>query len=308
MKMRKGLLMTALITGTLMSSAVAFAEELQEYTLDQMVVTATRYEKRDVEIAADTQVINSTKIENSGATNVQQVLQAIPGIVYQSKGPGGASLGSMTSKVSMRGVETGTLVLLNGTPINYRGLYNLEDIILKEFADYPSADVIIFHLDSNSNERKLTKYSKTRRWKKYEPRPWGAVRIAFRLRAVQKANLWFSPLFGGGCVFPNGEDSMWIDSAFDANLKFYVSNKTIGYVDMSESSWFSGFDYKYFYAKGAFYQASYPRMVKIWMLYFAFRTRKMTMLTFKERLQWLEYGRLGYNSMKSYEEFKYEMK
>ena len=185
---------------------------------------------------------------------------------------------------------------------------NLEDIILKEFADYPSADVIIFHLESNSNERKLAKYSKTRRWKKYEPRPWGAVRIAFRLRAVQKANLWFSPLFGGGCVFPNGEDSMWIDSAFDANLKFYVSNKTIGYVDMSESSWFSGFDYKYFYAKGAFYQASYPRMIKIWMLYFAFRTRKMTMLTFKERLQWLEYGRHGYNSMKSYEEFKYEMK
>lgn len=185
---------------------------------------------------------------------------------------------------------------------------NLEDIILKEFADYPSADVIIFHLESNSNERKLAKYSKTRRWKKYEPRPWGAVRIAFRLNAVQKANLWFSPLFGGGCVFPNGEDSMWIDSAFDANLKFYVSNKTIGYVDMSESSWFSGFDYKYFYAKGAFYQASYPRMIKIWMLYFAFRTRKMTMLTFKERLQWLEYGRHGYNSMKSYEEFKYEMK
>lgn len=35
MKMKKGLLMTALITGTLMSSAAAFAEELQEYTLDQ---------------------------------------------------------------------------------------------------------------------------------------------------------------------------------------------------------------------------------------------------------------------------------
>ena len=34
MKMKKGLLMTALITGTLMSSATAFAEELQEYTLD----------------------------------------------------------------------------------------------------------------------------------------------------------------------------------------------------------------------------------------------------------------------------------
>lgn len=39
----KGMLMTALITGTVLcSSAAAFAEELQEYTLDQMVVTATR--------------------------------------------------------------------------------------------------------------------------------------------------------------------------------------------------------------------------------------------------------------------------
>ena len=38
----KGMLMTALITGTVLcSSAAAFAEELQEYTLDQMVVTAT---------------------------------------------------------------------------------------------------------------------------------------------------------------------------------------------------------------------------------------------------------------------------
>ena len=59
MKMKKGLLMTALITGTLMSSAAAFAEELQEYTLDQMVVTATRYEKRDVEVAASTEVFDA---------------------------------------------------------------------------------------------------------------------------------------------------------------------------------------------------------------------------------------------------------
>lgn len=62
MKMTKGLLMTALITGTLMSSTAAFAEELQEYTLDQMVVTATRYEKRDVEVAASTQVLDTKNL------------------------------------------------------------------------------------------------------------------------------------------------------------------------------------------------------------------------------------------------------
>ena len=51
MKMTKGLLMTALITGSVMwGGANVFAEELQEYTLDQMVVTATRTEKKDLDI------------------------------------------------------------------------------------------------------------------------------------------------------------------------------------------------------------------------------------------------------------------
>ena len=104
------------------------AEKLNTFTMDEYVVTASRYAKADLDIAADTDVITSERIEAIGATNVQQVLQTVPGLVYQSKGPGGASLGSMTSKISMRGVEKGTLVLLNGTPINYRGLYNLENI------------------------------------------------------------------------------------------------------------------------------------------------------------------------------------
>lgn len=122
--------MTALITGSVMfgSGAAFAAESVGEFELDTIIVTATRTEKHDLDIAAETQVITRQKIENIGATNVQQLLQTVPGLVYQSKGPGGASLGSMTSKVSMRGVESGTLVLINGTPINYRGLYNLEDI------------------------------------------------------------------------------------------------------------------------------------------------------------------------------------
>ena len=129
-KVTKSLLMTALITGSVLwGGTAAFAEEnVGEFTLDTMIVTASRYEKKDVDIAAETHVLTKQKIENIGAANLQQLLQTVPGLVYQSKGPGGASLGSMTSKISMRGVESGTLVLVNGTPINYRGLYNLEDI------------------------------------------------------------------------------------------------------------------------------------------------------------------------------------
>ena len=65
--MKKGLLMTALITGTLMcASTGAFAEELQEYTLDQMVVTATRTEKKIIDVPASVEVITAKDIEKSG--------------------------------------------------------------------------------------------------------------------------------------------------------------------------------------------------------------------------------------------------
>lgn len=63
MKMKKGLLMTALLTGTLMSSAAAFAEELQEYTLDPMVITAQRMEKKDLDTPAAVDVIPREQIE-----------------------------------------------------------------------------------------------------------------------------------------------------------------------------------------------------------------------------------------------------
>ena len=60
----KGLLMTALITGSVMWEGTnVFAEELQEYTLDQMVVTATRTEKRDVEVPATTNVITEQELK-----------------------------------------------------------------------------------------------------------------------------------------------------------------------------------------------------------------------------------------------------
>ena len=127
-KMTKTMLMTALILGSVSMGTAVEASELNTFTMDEYVVTASRYAKADLDIAADTQVVTSEDLANIGATNVIQALQTVPGLVYQSKGPGGASLGSMTSKVSMRGVEKGTLVLLNGTPINYRGLYNLENI------------------------------------------------------------------------------------------------------------------------------------------------------------------------------------
>ena len=133
--------------------------------------------------------------------------------------------------------------------------------------------------------------------------PWGAIRIAFRLSSVQKANLWFTALFGGGCVFPSGEDSIWLKAARKAGLIFYVSKETIGQVSYENSSWFTGYDEKYFYGIGACYQAINPRTVFLKKIIRLYNERGRGVLTSKEKFKWMGNGANGYKQMLSYLDF-----
>lgn len=128
----KSLLMTALITGSVMNfGSAAFAEDvqgLQEFTLDPMVVTAQRMENHDLDTPATVDVITKERIENSGAGSAFEVLRNALGVMSSTQGPNGAALGSMTSRIVIRGVDKGTLVMVDGVPMNQDGKYNLEDI------------------------------------------------------------------------------------------------------------------------------------------------------------------------------------
>ncbi len=128
-KMTKAMLMTALILGSVQWGGTAVhASELQEFTLDPMIVTASRMEKRDLDTAATVDVITSEIVERNGGASAYEVLNHSLGLNVTSMGPNGVSMGSMTSEVTIRGAERGTLVLVDGIPLNQDGKYNLEDI------------------------------------------------------------------------------------------------------------------------------------------------------------------------------------
>lgn len=132
MKVTKGLLMTALITGSVLwGGASVFAEEIEEFSLDPMLITAQRMEKKDLDTPAAVEVYTQEKLKNTGATNLQEALKFGTGLYFQAQGPKGISQGSMASKIIIRGVEKGTLVLVDGVPINQSGRYNLDDIGLE---------------------------------------------------------------------------------------------------------------------------------------------------------------------------------
>ena len=110
------------------SSGGGQAGTLEEYSLDEIVVTATRTEKRDVDVPMSTDVITREEIERGGAQNAAQIIQKVNGVSFASFAPLGASMGTMINKATIRGIDNGTLVMVNGNPISGRGLYNLQEI------------------------------------------------------------------------------------------------------------------------------------------------------------------------------------
>lgn len=127
-KMTKAMLMTALILGSVSMGTAVEANELNTFALDEYVVTATRYEKKAVDVAASVEVFDQERLQATGASNLYEALQYGTGLLVNQYGSGGSSMGNMTSKIVIRGNTNGTLVLVNGIPINIRGTYDLNDI------------------------------------------------------------------------------------------------------------------------------------------------------------------------------------
>lgn len=131
--MYKGKLLTGAVLSVFMAGAygnacAADGTSDAVYSLNPVVVTATRYEKSDAEIPAATQTFTEEQIEQTGADNLQVALQYLDGVIDAGMGPNGTSISSMTTKNVVRGVSNGTVVMINGTPINWRTNYNLENI------------------------------------------------------------------------------------------------------------------------------------------------------------------------------------
>lgn len=123
-----GALLAGTTTGFAAQGAVKDAVAMDEYALDEVVVTATRSEKKDVDVPAATVTITAKQIKESGAKNALDVLSKVNGIAFKSFGPRGAAMGTMINEVNIRGIDNGTLILVNGNPVSWRGKYNVQEI------------------------------------------------------------------------------------------------------------------------------------------------------------------------------------
>lgn len=155
-------------------------------------------------------------------------------------------------------------------------LFSDEDIIydegyaaavLQQFEKYPQADVLLFNVKAMPGRETYHNDSFGRvRW--FNCGRYPTYSVAVRTEKVHERNITFSLLFGGGAEYSNGEDSLFIMNCLRAGLKIYKVPVTIGHEKVRESTWFTGYNTKFFFDRGVLYSHLYGRLDRLMALRF----------------------------------------
>ena len=146
---------------------------------------------------------------------------------------------------------TGDILLFSDDDIVYEDGY--VEALLRAFRERPDADAVVFNLRAGRRKRRTISRPGRVRWHNYMR--YGAARIAVLRRAVQEKGLAFSTEFGGGARYGSGEDTLFLRDCLRSGLKVYAVPLTLAGTEDSGSTWFSGYDDKFFFDKGALFAA-----------------------------------------------------
>jgi glycosyltransferase involved in cell wall biosynthesis len=173
--------------------------------------------------------------------------------------------------------------------------------VAEAFRQLPEADVIFFGLDMTRDGQVFDKRrNKTGRVHLWNSLRYGAARMAIRREAVEKHRLAFSTLFGGGCLYSSGEDTLFVRDCFRAGLKVYAHSLVLGTCAKDASSWFTGFNEKYMFDKGAWIACAFPHAKCLMKWYFTRKLIKKTSLSKKEVCRLIKQGIRAYPKREAY--------
>ncbi len=117
---RKAWLCAMVVTSAVLLQApgAAFAEEQQEFALDQVVVTATKIPVKQFESNANITVVTKEKIEQQHYANLEQALRDVPGVTLGNYGRAGYD---NSNRLRING-SPNIVVLVDGVRASHAGL------------------------------------------------------------------------------------------------------------------------------------------------------------------------------------------
>jgi glycosyltransferase involved in cell wall biosynthesis len=180
---------------------------------------------------------------------------------------------------------------------------NYEKGVSEAFESLKDADMIIFQCttDSVRSTPKINKIARVNYWNFMR---YGTVGFVIKKESLLKNNLFFSHLFGGGSRYCSGEDSLFLREALKKGLKIYSHPYTIAHVNDEKSTWFEGFNEKYYFDNGAWLENAFPFLKHFLVWYFAFKFAKRTKLSMCEILLLQYAGIKAFSKGFSYDDWK----
>ncbi len=144
--------------------------------------------------------------------------------------------------------------------------------ICRAFEKCFDADILLFNV--RVNEARRTYWTdKAHRVHQWNCGRYPAYAIAGRRESLVKAGVRFSLLFGGGAPHSNGEDSLFLMDCLRKGLKIIALPVVIGEEQERESTWFHGYNEKFFYDRGYLYHYLYRGWAKLYATQFILRKK-----------------------------------
>ncbi len=178
-------------------------------------------------------------------------------------------IGASNSRNRALEKATEDILLLCDDDVIYNKDY--EEIVIEAFEDNPKADIIIFNMENPYRIKR--KINKSKRLHIYNSLSFASYNIAFRKESVK--NIKFNTMFGPNGIYHSGEDTLFIVDCIKNKLKIYSSPKNLGRIRRNESTWFKGYNEKYFFDKGALFTAISVRFRRILILQYLLRHKEV---------------------------------
>lgn len=147
-----------------------------------------------------------------------------------------------------------------------------ENAILEAYRQHPQADVIIFKIDnlrsSFQDEAMQLRFPQTMKV--------SSVQISFRRERLLEAGVWFDELLGAGTGNGAEEELKFLLDCQRAGLKIWFVPVVIGSVSQEASTWFGGFDERFFENRGATTRYILgTALASLYAVYYVVRKRNM---------------------------------
>lgn len=178
------------------------------------------------------------------------------------------------SKSRNLGIEKSTSEFLYLTDDDIVLNSKFDEIVLDEFNKKSDADIIAFQV--SGIEKKFKSYSnKSFKSGFLNSLKFSSVQLVYKKSFLIENNLRFDENFGAGSIFKMGEENIFLFDCLKQNANIYYVPIEIAKVHINESSWFEGFNYKYFFDRGAIFNRMFGPLSSMYSLLFCLRKRAL---------------------------------